>query len=927
MTGDGNVVMSIADTAALNALLDRLHPSRLRQLPSEVSDFQGRVEEERELVDQLRGTHGRPSGLSAIGGMGGTGKTALAVRVARQLAGDYPDAQLFIDLKGVTEPLSPQDALERLIHSFNPEMQLPERLEEVQTIYRSLLAQRRAIVVLDNARDAEQVMPLLPPAPSMAIVTSRRSILLPGTVSKTLGKLDFGASRALLRELVPSQQRASDNDLDELAERCGHLPLALRAAGTFVAVNSDWSIAEYLAELAKTRRRLKGPDDQSLDVLTILGSSATQLRKENSALADRWCQLQVFPADFDREAAAAVWKVNADETRDQLSQLIRWTMLEHDASSKRYRLHDLMRDVASTEAKANHLQEFVSQAAIRHARHYLSVLEMANQLYKSGHAKINDGLSLYDREAANIANGQALACAFAKKEGALARLASDYASAGVYVMSLRLHPHRRIALLEAALASSRTSGDRQQEGNHLGNLGNVYSDLGNTRRTIVYYEQALAIAREIGDRRSEGSSLGNLGTAYAKLGQTRKAIDYHEQALAIAYEVGDRRGEGTELGNLGNAYAQLGETRKAIVNYKHALVIAREIGDRHGEGNYLGNLGSAYSRLGETRRAIDHHEQALAIACEIGDRQHEGNELGNLANAHAQLGETRKAIVNYGQALAIAREIGDRRGEGISLGNLGKAYSKLGETRRAIDHHEQALAIARETGDRRGEGTSLSGLGIAHAQFGETRKAIVHNEQALAIAREVGDRRGEGTSLGNLGNSYAMLGETRKAIDHFEQALAIVREVGDRRYEGTSLGNLGNSYAMLGETRKAIDHHEQALAIAREVGNRPGEGNVLGNLGNSYARLGETRKAIDHLEQALVIAREVGDRPGEGNVLGNLGNSYARLGETRKAIVCYEQAIAIAREIGNRGFEGVHLSNLSHAYAILGDIRKGDRTP
>ena len=320
---------------------------------------------------------------------------------------------------------------------------------------------------------------------------------------------------------------------------------------------------------------------------------------------------------------------------------------------------------------------------------------------------------------------------------------------------------------------------------------------------------------------NHGVILGNLGNAYYYLGETKKAIEYYEHALKIARKIGDRRGEGNRLGNLGNAYSALGETKKAINYYEQALKIDREIGDRRGEGADLGNLGNAYSDLGETKKAIDYHEQALKIDREIGNRRGEGKRLGNLGSAYYYLGETKKAIDYYEQALKIDREIGDRRGEGADLGNLGLAYSTLGDAKKAINYYEHALKIAREIGDRRGEGNQLGNLGLAYYYLGETKKAIDYYEQALKIAREIGDRSGEGNRLGNLGLAYYYLGETKKAINYYEQALKIDREIGDRRGEGADLGNLGNAYSDLGETKKAIDYYEQALKIDREIGNRP----------------------------------------------------------------------------------------------------------
>ncbi len=231
----------------------------------------------------------------------------------------------------------------------------------------------------------------------------------------------------------------------------------------------------------------------------------------------------------------------------------------------------------------------------------------------------------------------------------------------------------------------------------LGELGLVYSDLGQVEKAIQYYEKALAIDKESRNRRGEENQLGNIGTAYSNLGQVEKAIQYYEKALAIAQEIGDRSGEGAHLGNMGSAYRALGQVEKAIQYYENALDIAvkiedKRIEDKRNEGGWLENLGTAYSHLGQVEKAIQYYEKALDIAVEIEDKINEGRWLGNLGNAHYSLGQVDKAIQYYEKALAIAQKIEDKRNEGTWLGNLGLAYSNLGQVDKAIQYHETALA-------------------------------------------------------------------------------------------------------------------------------------------------------------------------------------------------------------------------------------------
>ncbi|HQE92986.1 MAG TPA: tetratricopeptide repeat protein [Anaerolineae bacterium] len=657
--------------------------ARLHTLPAPPRDFVGR-EDELETLLQAVETGGAT--ISGLRGMGGVGKTTLALKLAEQLTPRYPDAQFYLDLRGVDpQPLTPTAVMTAVLRAYYPTARLPEDEAQLQPLYRSVLQGQRALLLLDNAADAAQLRPLLPPASCLLLVTSRQRFTLPGLHPLDLDAMPKLEAEALLREIAPRV----DGRAGDLADLCGCLPLALRWAGD--ALNdTTMSVPRFLERLQHERRLLE-PADAALRL------SYNLLPPDLQAL---WRQLSIFPGDFDWLAAAAVWAIEREPAEDALDVLTRRSLLA--CHNERYVLHDLARLWANTQATADER----AVAAYRHAEYYEQVLRAADDLYLQGNEGILAGLTLYDREVHNIHAGFAWASSPPPTspppggtEGGRVALCSDYPDAGVYILDLRLHPRERIRWLEAALRA----------------------------------------AREIGDRRGEGSDLNNLGLAYADLGDLHRAIEYHEQALVIAREIGDRRGEGADLGNLGLAYADLGDLHRAIEFYEQRLVIAREIGDRRGEGNALGNLGNAYADLGDLHRAIEFYEQRLAIAREIGDRRGEGNALGNLGNAYADLGDLHRAIEYYEQASVIDREIGDRRGEGANLGNLGLAYADLGDLHRAIEYHEQHLVIAREIGDRRGEGAGLANMGLAHKLLGEPERARVLWQAALAIYEAIED--------------------------------------------------------------------------------------------------------------------------------------------------------------------------------------------
>lgn len=687
LTGSGNLLFHGVSPEALTAAIQKSFPPRLHTLEPPPADFVGRKEELDELLKAVQ-TGGVT--ISGLRGMGGVGKTALALVLADKLAPDYPDAQIFLDLKGASDkPLSTADALGHVVQAYHPESKLPEDETQLRELYLSVLNGQKVLLLMDNARDAAQASPLIPPPGCLMLVTSRASFHLPGLHPLNLDTLPPEDAQALL---IKSAPRIGE-DAEALAKMCGFLPLALRLAGGALATRTTLKVPDYIAQLKDVKQRLARLDKYQDQTDQVLGVDASLALSENlldDAHREAWHKLSVFPATFDQPAAAAVWKIKPDRAGDVLGDLVAQHVLLWDDKTDRYLLHDLIR--AYTVGRISDEHNYQSQ--FRHAEHFLKVLAAADDLYLRGGEHVVAGLGLFDLERMNIETGQQWSAEHAERDDPAAHLCNKYPDAGIYCLGLRHHARKeRIPWLQAGEAAARRLGERHSQEMHLGNLGSAYGDFGEMRKAIEYLEQALIISREISDPRGKGQILGNLGNAYAALGETRKAIGYYEQRIKIAREVDDRRGEGNVLGNLGNAYAELGETHKGIGYHEQALIISRELGDRRGEGQDLGNLGNAYAALGETRKAIGYYEQRIKIAREVGDRRGEGNVLGNLGNAYAALGETGKAMGNYEQHLKIAREIGDRRGEGSALSNLGIAYDALGEKAKAVEQFESALRI------------------------------------------------------------------------------------------------------------------------------------------------------------------------------------------------------------------------------------------
>jgi tetratricopeptide (TPR) repeat protein len=755
-TSDHDMNLTITETLPNVNGSQTSYATSINQLPPLLPEFAGRSFELAELMAARSNPENR---VLSLQGLGGVGKTTLALKLAYQMAAHYPDAQLFVDLKGASpQPLSVAEIRSHVIRAYMPAARLPENEAELGKLYTSVLNGKRALLLFDNAANTQQIAGLIPPVGCLLLVTSRQHLSLAGMFASRLDSLPAAESQELLRRLLPQV----GDQAGRLAELCGNLPLALRLAASALTQNPELGVEEYAKRLA--RWQIQEGTRRAID--SVLRTSYEMLVP---GLRKLWRTLAVLPGTFDVNAAAAVWKINPERAANALDRLMAYSLVERNRTTGRYRLHDLMTLFA--ESSLNGQERAIARH--HHAAHYQSVLHEADALYEQGGEFLKQGLDLVDLEWHNIQAAQTWAATKFESNRMACDLCNSFPDAGKYVLNLRQHPRERIRWSEAALSASATMKRRKSSGKHLNALGDSYADLSEIHHAIDCYQQALEIARETKDRRGETDTLVGLGTAYYLGGGLERAREFHEFALSIA----------------------------------------RELEDRRAEANALGALGLTLYALGDARQATDLLEQQLNLARELGDRRNESNALGGLGLTHYALGDSRMAIDLLNEQFRITREIGDRRGEAGALVNLGYAWSSLKEYDQAISFHQQSLTVAREIGDRRSEASALGGLGIAHYLTGNHQQSIDFLERQRTLASETGDRRGEASALTNLGEAYTSTGEPVRAIELLRQAFNIANNMGDVPGQATALFNLAMALEKLGDRVQAVEQTRKSLEL------------------------------------------------------------------------------------------------------------------
>jgi tetratricopeptide (TPR) repeat protein len=714
-----------------------------RQLPADVSAFVGRADEIAELDARLR-PGGSAVVISAVSGTPGVGKTTLAVRCAHRVADRFPDGQLYIDLRGYgpEPPVTPDLALAAFLRSLGlAAADVPQDTAERAASYRTLLADRRVLVVLDNARSVDQVRPLLPGTASSAVIVTSRDDLAglvarDGATRVDLDVLAGAEAAALLRALIGPRVDAEPDAATVLAERCARLPLALRIAAEIAMAHPEKTLAEMLEDLADERRRLDLLDaagDRRTAVRAVFSWSYQQL---SPGAARAFARLGSHPGrDLDAYAVAALTGSDLPTARAHVDELRRAHLIEA-AGPRRHTMHDLLRAYA---AECRSTSDEDGEVLTRLLDYFVfTAVSAVRTLFP------HDAVPARPRPATPVpeVDGAEAASRWLDEQRAnLVAVAGHAAGHG--------HPQHSADL-------SRTLWRYLEVGGH--------------------YQDALAVhgdAAAVADRVEGGATvLANFGNTHMWVGGYRDALHYFGRSLAGHRTDGDRDGEARALARLGVVHERLGDYAAAMAHIRQALEAYHDLGNRHGEGAQLVNLGAVQRRLGHHEESAENERRAADIFHALGDARLEGYALGNLGAVYSLLGRDDEALTQLAAALARCRESGDRGGEGSALGALGAAYTRMKRFGEALDHLHRALGIAREISDRGVETETLNTLGETLRAMEQPGPALERHRAALALTRQTGDRYEQARALAGAGSALLALGRPSQARQSWRRALA-----------------------------------------------------------------------------------------------------------------------------------------------------------
>ncbi|MFD5075701.1 BTAD domain-containing putative transcriptional regulator [Streptomyces sp. NPDC058371] len=719
-------------------------------LPNDLADFTGRDRELSELLGCAEESGEQGPRIVALDGMGGCGKTSLAVRAAHRLSAAYPDGQLHLDLRGYTpgdQPVTAGTALDSLLRALGiPGDRIPDDVLGRTALWRATLVGKRLLILLDNAADAAGIGPLLPASSGcLVLVTSRaRLVDLDGAQWISIGVMSAEESTTLMAETLGAQRVAAEPEAAaELAQLCGHLPLALRIATARLRNRPRWTL-QYLAErLSDETRRL---DELSAGARSV---SAT-LRLSYQAL-DEECRtafriLALHPGgDINVHAAGALLGSGTWEAEDILELLLDVHLVQQPEIGL-YAFHDLVRSFAqSLLGESTEGEDAV--AVERLLGYYLTATEKACEVLYPGRQKRHTGIPPATAELPDLGDPDLAQAWFTREQTALI--------SAVTLAERRGHDRYVVCLARNLVFQLNARGQMEE----FGDLGRV----------------AVAAARRVGDLGLLGVSLSNLGVACWKLGRFTEGIEVAKEGRDVAARLGDRHTVAHSESTLGQFNSLLGRFSEALVHLEKATTLERELGVARSEADNLTILSTLYEQWGRPEEARTAAERAVELRARLGQHEHQTATLTDLAFAHVGLGAYEEAD----HCLERARELFDAGGDpgdvALTLALSADVDDRLGRPVRNPDPAARALELVRTNASPLRRAKVENTVGRLRCRQGDCETALALHTHAYRLATAINYRIEEAYALAGMARA---LGDAEDAAAHRAAAEALFAEMG-----------------------------------------------------------------------------------------------------------------------------------------------------
>ncbi|MFI9385333.1 BTAD domain-containing putative transcriptional regulator [Kutzneria sp. NPDC052558] len=804
------------------------------QLPPSIGNFVGRRHELDALRQQLKST-----GIAVVSGPPGIGKTALAVRSAHELKADFPDGQLFVNLRGYARipRMTSAEVLSRFLRALGvPPDQIPLDTELQVHRYRSELAGKCILVLLDNVGDADQIRPLLPKEPGCGVIATSRTAFhdLP-TQPLQLDVLDADDSMAMLGATLGTDALNEEKDAAvELARLCGHLPLALRiAAGNLIDTPAN-RIERYVAEIRNRNRldALRIDDDENTAVRTAFDISYHALPSHPQRLF-RLLSLTAG-TDFTTPIAATLLNVTEEEATRLLAILTTANLIQQHTTG-RHQLHDLVRDYARERVLKEESATTIQHAIHRMLDHYL------HSIHNATDASDKAMRSLDPPSAEALVQPARFATADQAERWLEAEL--NNVLSAIEISSEQPSPWHAWHLTDAIDSYLRRTCS--------GTLR-----LSTALRTLTAATRAGDIKGQAAIHRIIGSTyIANIDSLNADISQ-KTVMKHVNQAVSLSRQAGNSAGEAFSLLTKGTGRAAYGHPQSAIQDFQQALAVFDGKEPEKLRTTVTANIGTALYEVGHLKEAERYQTEALAASKRLKLRVMVIRATYNLGRIHTAMGRFDLSITDHQKSFKLAEQLGMENIATTSLAEIARNHACRGDVAAAHDQFRVIQQWWASHDERQAHQPSMTALAAAHLALG-------HLEQALTTYQAIAASSGHTWNVHYLNQALCGIAEIHASSGRFDEATAFAhkaiktaRASQSRIYEGVATSALASAEWALGDRESATAHSLEALGIHRTTGHRPGEAHTLRLLG-TIIQANDTNIAVDHWRQALKLYEQM----------------------------------------------------------------------
>ena len=786
---------------------------RLYGLPEKIEPFVGHIDEIKIATEHLLAQRS-----SCFYGMGGIGKSALAIEIAYKII----DNNLFDHILWC--PIEERNigvVCDTIGDALGIKGFASLSIEQKKSRLRSVLMDKKALLILDDVPDRKYFKELMDAVGTATVLTTARSMMTSNSLPSSRCILISGLEPQYAQSLFVQRSGIENPDMSvvaEICERLGYHPLAIRIAADSPTVKNV-SAAKFLSKLQERGIEVVSDADEKDKNYNVMRSFDISYEGLNESDQAVFSHLGVFNGSFDENAVSAVSQ--CDDVEVALERLVKYSLVTQ-LKTGRYKLHELMKDYANRKLASVELTE----AQKRHSRYYAKAAERLGELpierwkeYDADWENIRAGANFAAEQMKNV-QGRSLEelareCVKVNMDKDALTLVCNYALA-LYDYTYSRRIPEGLSWLYAGAVAFDTLGDSERLSLMYNRIGMEYS-LENYKEALRWYLKALNIIEELGIPKALAILYNNIASAYQNQGNYEEALKWYRKSMEIDEKRNNKSGLSITYNNIGTIYKFRGYYDEALMWYEKSMEITNAKGSQARLAATYNNIGEIHRICGDFDKALMWCKKGLRITEEIGDKAHLPTAYNNIGKIYLSQDNYDEVLIWFEKGLEIAEATHNPKGLALTYNNIGSAYDSCGDYEEALKWYDKSVEISKKIGDHAELANTYNNIGEVHRALGNYEKALIYHEKSMKIEKKIGNLAGLATTYNNIACVHYARLEYEEASKWYKKSIELKREIGDRTGLALTLHNMGWAAMCQKDFSKALEYFTQSRDIYIEI--------------------------------------------------------------------------------------------------------------